>query len=102
MKRAKFALICANALWLISCAHAPAPITVTRPVEVRVPVPVACEPPADLTADLTLPQPTFHSPTDAGVTSGLLPADETALMTRDGLLRKRLEAWASWGGCPAR
>ena len=86
-------------LALSACAHPPAPITVTRPVEVPVPVPIACTPPAELTADMTLPQPQFHLPTDKGVTSGLLPADESALMERDGMLRQRLRAWQAWAGC---
>lgn len=99
MKCAKFALSLLQCLWLIGCAHPPAPITVTRPVEVPVPVPIACTPPAELTADMTLPQPQFHLPTDKGVTSGLLPADESALMERDGMLRQRLRAWQAWAGC---
>jgi len=86
-------------LSLAACSHQPAPITVQVPHEVPVPVPIACSPPADLTADLALPAPTFRAPTEAGVTSGLLPADETALMQRDALLRQRLRAWAAWNGC---
>ena len=94
---------------LAACSHQPAPITVERAHEVPVPVPVACTPPAELLVDLALPVPEFHAPwaacppgADCKVTSGLYAEDETALMLRDALLRQRIAAWLSWGGCSAR
>ena len=102
MRAVRYGGVLAALLAFSGCAHPPAPITVTRPVEVPVPVPVACAPPAELTADLALPQPQFRTPNDAGVTSGLLPADESALMTRDALLRQRIRGWEAWGGCSAQ
>lgn len=97
------------AIALGGCSHQPAPITVERAHEVPVPVPIACTPPAELLADLVLPVPEFHAPwaacpagADCKVMSGLYVEDETALMRRDALLRQRIAAWMSWGGCSAR
>ena len=70
---------------LCGCASAPQII--------RVPVPTACEAPAELTAPLSTPRPTFVAPADPAATSALTPEGERQLKLMLLELTDRIRAW---------
>ena len=84
------------ALALTGCAgQSVAPIVVHDPVEVRVPVPVGCRPPAELLVPVVAPLPEFV-PACAPASSGLMAEGETRLQQLLWVHRIRVEAWEAW------
>lgn len=90
-------------LALVGCSSSPpAPRETIRTVEVKVPVPVAIQPLAELLA--TVPPPAndvFLPPGAPGAVACLDPAGRTALVEYVERLRNAHSAWLAWAAAQA-
>ncbi|WP_029007363.1 hypothetical protein [Azospirillum halopraeferens] len=66
------------------------------PVEVKVPVPVRVQPPAELLVPIADPDAVFVPPNTEGVVACVAPAGRDALVGYVDLLRQRVQAWEAW------
>ena len=73
------------------------PVRAVETIEVKVPVPVRIEPPAELMAEFVpAALPEFTAPTDAGATSALTREGELRLKELLLDLRNQIRAWQVW------
>ena len=97
-------ILLATALLAGGCRGKKTPPTVVRilePVEIRIPVPVARVPPAELLAEVpSAPLPMFVEPTATGVSSGLTVEGERLLRALINDLLTRIAAWEAWAREP--
>lgn len=92
-------------LLFAACGKKPpvvAPTVVERVVvqEVKVPVPVKAEPPAELLAAVSPLLPIFVMPSDPQASSALTVEGERALRGLIEELLQRLAAWKAWATAP--
>lgn len=78
----------------------PTVVTVTETVEVKVPIAVKAEPPAELLAARRLSLPVFVAPTDPQASSALTAEGERLLRGLIEELLAELEAWKAWATAP--
>jgi hypothetical protein len=93
------------ALVIVGCGKKP-PVTqptivkVIETVEVRVPVPIKVEPPAELLQSLKVPIPVFVAPSDPLASSALTVEGERLLRALIEDLLGKLKAWEEWAKQP--
>ncbi len=101
MRTILLVLVLLLAMLLTSCAKKPPQtLTVYQPVEVRVPVPVKPEPPAELLTPLKMPLPVFVAPSDPLASSALTVESERLLRGLIEELLQRIKAWQTWASTP--
>ncbi len=92
------------ALLLAGCGSTPTrePVCEVEIVEVKVPVPVRAEPPAELMGPLVLddPLPVWLAPSAPGATSALDGEGEIRLRMIIHRLLGEIEAWLEWATTP--
>lgn len=95
-----FALLVVFAMFFaIGCGARQAPptvVTIKEPFEVKVPVAVRREPPAELLVRPMPPLPIFVPPTDPAASSALTADGERLLRALIEELLGRLDAWRAW------
>lgn len=82
-------------------ATPPTIVTKIETVEVRVPVPVKAEPPAELLAPLKVPLPVFVAPSDPNASSALTAEGERLLRALLEELLAAIESWRTWAATKA-
>lgn len=99
-----FVQICA--LLIAGCAHEP-PLVIHEPGPVvKIPAPVKCDAPDELTTTMQIQKPRFYAPfpsgkcdatiADCDVTSGLHQDGERDLIVMLARLKQRVAAWGAW------
>lgn len=89
-------------MFLVACGGKKPPVVqptvveIIKTVEVRVPVPVKAEPPAELLAPLRVPLPVFVAPSHQAASSALTAEGERLLRALIEELLATIDAWKQW------